>query len=360
MGPRVRGDDAKTKGWVMAIKTSEIKCGDVPAYYAQPERAASAGGVLLLPSIHGREPYVMDYVHALAQAGYPTLLWDIFPGMGEAHTREERARRGKMLSDGGSLQQMSRCLDSMLGELGLKGVVALGFCLGGRYTLVLAAHDQRLRGIVSYYPTIETPRLPSQEWDAVAEAVNIACPVHLITPGNDHLTSHETFQMLQKNLQSRSQPTSIQYFPQAEHAYLQVERRPGAANAQAVTMSRAAAFGFLAATLGSPDTHAAKADGREQCWLMNATLADPQPKLSLSMEEITNRHHAYIHDLEAKGRLVGAGAFRDETGARHGTGLIIIRAASRAEAEALARQEPYIANGVRVLTLVPWQRSAGR
>ena len=229
---------------------------------------ASEGGVLMLPSIHGREKYVMDYVHALAEAGYPTLMWDIFPGLGEAHTREEREARGKNLSDAGSLRQMSRCVDSMLGELGLKRVVALGFCLGGRYGLVLGAHDKRLSGIVSYYPTIETPRLQSQEWDAVAEAANIACPVHLITPGNDHLTSHETFFALQKNLQSRHQPTSIQFFPDAEHAFMQVERRPGAANAQAITMSRAGAFGFLAATLGSPDAHAAKANGREQCWLL--------------------------------------------------------------------------------------------
>jgi carboxymethylenebutenolidase len=240
----------------MAIKTSEIKCGEVGAYYAQPQGAASDGGVLMLPSIHGREKYVMDYVHALAEAGYPTLMWDIFPGLGEAHSREEREARGKQLSDAGSLRQMSRCVDSMLSELGLKRVVALGFCLGGRYGLVLGAHDQRLSGIVSYYPTIETPRTKSQEWDAVAEAVTIACPVHLITPGNDHLTSHDTFQALQKNLQSRHQPTSIQYFPDAEHAFLQVERRPGEANVQAIAMSRAGAFGFLEATLGAPCRHA--------------------------------------------------------------------------------------------------------
>jgi carboxymethylenebutenolidase len=343
----------------MAIKTRDVTCGDVPAYYAKPDSPTTDGGVLLLPSIHGREKYVMDYVHALAEAGFPTLMWDVFPGMGEAHTREERHARGKTLSDAGSLRKMTACVDKMFGELGLKKVVALGFCLGGRYALLLGANDNRLAGIVPYYPTIETPRLPTQERDVVADAVNIACPVHLITPGNDHLTSNEVFQALQTNLQSRSVPTSIQYFPTAEHAFLQVERRTGPANTQAVAMSRASARAFIEATLGGDAQHTAKPNEREQCWLLNVTLADPPPKLAVSMDEVMKQHHAYIHDLDAKGLLFGAGAFRDETGARAGLGLIIIRAASRGEAEAIARREPYIANGVRVLTLVPWQRSAG-
>ena len=68
---------------------------------------------------------------------------------------------------------------------------------------MLAAHEPRLAGVVAYYPTIETPRLPSQEWDVVAQAATIACPVHLITPGNDHLTSRAVFEALQTSLQSR-------------------------------------------------------------------------------------------------------------------------------------------------------------
>jgi carboxymethylenebutenolidase len=235
----------------MAIKTSDVTCGTVPAYYAQPERPSCEGGVLVLPSIHGRERYVMEYVHTLAEAGFPTLLWDTFPGMGEAPTREERHARGATLTDAGSLAQMVRCVDAMLGELGLAKVAALGFCLGGRYALLLAANEKRLSAVVPFYPSIEAPRLPSQERDVVAEAVNITCPVHLIAPGNDHITSREVFLALQANLQRRSAPTSIQYFPEAEHAFLQAERRSRPANTQAAALSRSGARAFLAATLNS-------------------------------------------------------------------------------------------------------------
>jgi carboxymethylenebutenolidase len=344
----------------MAITTTELDCGGVPAYYAH---GAVTGdfGVLLLPSIHGREAYVMNYVKSLAQAGFPTLMWDLFRSEGEAHTREERTARGARLTDVGSTQQMSRLLDYMVGEIGMKKIVALGFCLGGRYGLVLAAHDRRLAGLVSYYPTIETPRLKSQEWDVVAEAADITCPVHMIVPGNDHLTSRAVFDELQNSLQGRSYPTSIQYFPKAEHAFLQTDRRTGPANDQAVALSRRSTSAFLDAAL-RPEKKAASSGERqrEQCWLMSVDLADPAPTLDISMEDIGRRHHEYIQQLEAAGVLVAAGAFRDEHGARQGTGLIIIRAQTRTEAEVIARKEPYIAHGVRLLKLMPWQRSAGR
>jgi len=99
---------------------------------------------------------------------------------------------------------------------------------------------------------------------------------------------------------------------------------------------------------------------REQCWVINNEVVEPPPQIALSREQLTERHHAFIDDLDAKGLLVGAGPFLDDAGNRFGTGMIIFRAATRAEAERIANSEPYIAHGVRRLKLVPWQRIAGR
>jgi uncharacterized protein YciI len=99
---------------------------------------------------------------------------------------------------------------------------------------------------------------------------------------------------------------------------------------------------------------------REQCWVINNELIEPPPKLAITGEQLTALHHAFIHDLEVQGMLVGAGPFLDDAGARFGTGMIIFRAKTRAEAEKIANSEPYIAHGTRRLKLVPWQRTAGR
>jgi uncharacterized protein YciI len=99
---------------------------------------------------------------------------------------------------------------------------------------------------------------------------------------------------------------------------------------------------------------------REQCWVINNEVVDPPPRIALSKEQLMARHHDFIHELDAKGILVGAGPFLDDTGNRFGTGMIIFRATTREEAEAIANREPYIANGVRRLELLPWQRVAGQ
>jgi uncharacterized protein YciI len=99
---------------------------------------------------------------------------------------------------------------------------------------------------------------------------------------------------------------------------------------------------------------------REQCWVINNEVVDPPPQIALSPEALRELHHQFIHELEHKGILVGAGPFLDDAGNRFGTGMIIFRCATRAEAEKIANSEPYIAHGVRRLKLLPWQRTAGR
>jgi uncharacterized protein YciI len=99
---------------------------------------------------------------------------------------------------------------------------------------------------------------------------------------------------------------------------------------------------------------------REQCWVIYNEVVHPPPADAPSKEELTARHHDFIHELDAMGLLVGAGPFLDDTGNRFGTGMIIFRAPTRGEAQAIANAEPYIAHGVRRLKLMPWQRIAGQ
>ena len=99
---------------------------------------------------------------------------------------------------------------------------------------------------------------------------------------------------------------------------------------------------------------------REQCWVINNEVVEPRPADALAQEQLADLHHAFIHDLEAKGMLVGAGPFLDDSGKRFGTGMIIFGCAGRSEAEKIANSEPYIAHGVRRLKLMPWQKIAGR
>jgi uncharacterized protein YciI len=101
------------------------------------------------------------------------------------------------------------------------------------------------------------------------------------------------------------------------------------------------------------------AAAREQCWIIRGVEVQPPPA-NADFERIRELHHRFIDELDDDGILVAHGATRDENGARSGTGLIVIRAATRAEALTIAAREPYVAHGVRTLDLIPWQMQRGR
>jgi uncharacterized protein YciI len=67
--------------------------------------------------------------------------------------------------------------------------------------------------------------------------------------------------------------------------------------------------------------------------------------------------------LESEGRLFGAGLLKNdkdnETTSDFGYGMFILRAESRAEAEAIALEEPNTKVGLRTMKVVPWLRGEG-
>jgi uncharacterized protein YciI len=106
-----------------------------------------------------------------------------------------------------------------------------------------------------------------------------------------------------------------------------------------------------------------KVDGktllREQCYVCWMTPTDAPPPSGKTAADIRTEHFAYLLELERSGVLFAAGPFVDEDGVRHGAGMLLIRAATRAEAERIAYAEPYTRAGMRKMTLTPWQRNEG-
>lgn len=67
------------------------------------------------------------------------------------------------------------------------------------------------------------------------------------------------------------------------------------------------------------------------------------------MEHRAN-HRVYLHDLVAKGKILMAGPFVDETG-----GLIIWETEDQTELEQLIAQDPFTIEGVFASTeIIPW------
>jgi carboxymethylenebutenolidase len=203
-------------------------------------------GIVLLPTIFGVNTFVREFAAYLAAAGMTTMVWDPYPGEAPPESHEAALSRAANLRDGPSLDAMSICIDHLMGELRIDAVATVGFCLGGRYCLMLAARETRLAACAAVYPSIHAPRFANQDEDAVQRAGEIACPVQLVYPGRDRVMKTETFHRLRDSLERRTAPTVVQLYPEADHAFMHTA---GAANEAAHRHAKPLVRAFLEASL---------------------------------------------------------------------------------------------------------------
>ena len=226
----------------MPIQESDVQLDDLHAVAYVPE-GGSKGGVLLLPTNAGTDRHNRTSSRLLAEAGLTTLLWDPYPGRG-VPPDDERSKWSGATDDDWAFQGQVRFLTYMTEQLAVQRLGALGFCMGGRMSLLLAARDHRLAALVSYYPTIRRPIPGTQKYDAVDMAPEIRCPVTVVCPGRDHITTAEVYADLRKALRGREQSTAAQMYPDAGHGFIQAGK-PEAA----IKMSWPQSVAFLTANL---------------------------------------------------------------------------------------------------------------
>jgi carboxymethylenebutenolidase len=245
MGSRLRGNDAEEEK--MSPRNQIIAREGLHGFLAQPD-APTTGGVLILSTIFGVNDFVRDYAETLARAGLAAAVWDLYSGAPLPADYKESLARARKLNDSSSVTAMKRWADYMLDELRLDSLGVLGFCLGGRFALIHAAKDKRIKACAAAYPSIENPLLANQSEDALALAPQIGCPVHIMQPGHDHVATPETYATLKASLFKRPVLTSWQYYPEAEHGFM--HRPEPAANPAATRIASPQLVAFLTACLG--------------------------------------------------------------------------------------------------------------
>jgi carboxymethylenebutenolidase len=231
----------------MAIKTQVLSGPDRYGYLAEPEGRAK-GGVVLLPTIFAINEFARSYAETLAKAGLMTAVWDIYAGRPLPKDYDEAIARARALNDAGVVASIGKWIDHMLGDMKLSSVGVLGFCIGGRFAILQSTHDKRIKACAMVYPSIENPRLPSQDQDSLALAADIACPVLNVQPGKDHVSQPDTYEILNAALFKRSAPTTLQFYPVAEHGFM--HRPQPQENVAATALASPQIIAFLQACLG--------------------------------------------------------------------------------------------------------------
>jgi carboxymethylenebutenolidase len=234
---------------VSTITASEQRIQDLNIYLAEPAEATT-GGMLLLPSLGGLGPHLRRYANDIAAAGVTALAWDHFHGESPADLSfEERMARVRTITDAAAHAEQTRLLEYLFSGLGLAKVGVIGWCMGGRYAILLAAHDHRLANCVAYHPTILQPQPPHHTEDAVAWATEIQCPVQVMVPGADQIVPAAIFTELSGVLEARTSGASIIHtYPGAIHAFMDLHDTSDA-NRIATTLAWPQTLAFIRATV---------------------------------------------------------------------------------------------------------------
>jgi carboxymethylenebutenolidase len=220
-----------------------IETDGLRAYVSEPERR-SRGGVLVLPAVVGIGDHIEDVCGWINKAGLTALAWDPYSACPADQPVEERYPIGlHKLEDEPCRREQIKLVDYMQKELGLDHIGTMGFCMGGRQVFNLCAADHRIRACVAYHPSIDAEP-PARHLDAVALAREVPCPVQVMYPGRDHITSNATFKALREALESRSAPTFTYVFPDSDHGFTEgyspvskVDRRDNPANPAAKALA---------------------------------------------------------------------------------------------------------------------------
>jgi uncharacterized protein len=87
-------------------------------------------------------------------------------------------------------------------------------------------------------------------------------------------------------------------------------------------------------------------------------LSHPSPTPE-RLKALLPAHLEYMIGLEKRGVLFASGPLSDGAGPPNGAGLTVLRAASAAEARALADADPFVVNGLRTYELNEWTLMEG-
>ena len=214
----------------LTVGEVSIPVGDfkLPAYRAMPAgKRAGLPTVLVVSEIFGVHEYIADVARRFARQGYLAIAPELFVRQGDAQSYGEVA---KLVSEVvskvpdaqvlGDLDACAAWAQANGGDAGKLGIT--GFCWGGRFVWLYAAHNPRLKAGVAWYGRLvgtATPLTPRHPMDVAGE---LHGPVLGLYGGQDQGIPLRTVEQMKATLakgDAAAKASQFHVYPQAGHAF---------------------------------------------------------------------------------------------------------------------------------------------
>jgi carboxymethylenebutenolidase len=223
----VAGEIITTPSEGLAVADSKAISRDfqVPIYEARPAAAGKYPIVLVIPEIFGMHEHIKDVTRRFAGEGFLSLTFEPYAREGGVlHLPNIESVR--KVVDPVPDEQVMGDLDALVayakqhpaGRADRIGVT--GFCRGGMYALLFAAHSREIRAAVPWYGQLRPAKTPGVRTVGPLDiAAKINCPVLGLYGGEDLGIPASDVKEMEGVLNAAGKTAEFVIYPGAPHAF---------------------------------------------------------------------------------------------------------------------------------------------
>jgi len=163
----VAGEVITTPTEGLKAAEGKVPSGDfqIPIYEAHPAATGKYPVVLVLPEVFGMHEHIKDVTRRFAREGYLSITFEPYAREGGVLHLPDMASVGKVVGsvpDGRVMGDLDALVAYAKGHPMARAdrIGVTGFCRGGLYTLLFAAHSRELKAAVPWYGQLRPAKTP--------------------------------------------------------------------------------------------------------------------------------------------------------------------------------------------------------
>lgn len=199
--------------------------GALGGYLARPGEGGEHPAVIVIHDINGITDYTKTVVQDLAREGFVSLSVNLvsrslgpdFPG-GSDEVKEAL----RTLSDADALSDLEAGVDYLKAEpvVFTNSIGCMGFCMGGRFSLLLASQRKDLKAAVAFYGSPITREIsPKYQKSAIDLVPELTVPLLGNYGEADAIIPVEDVRKYEEELRRHNKVFDIKIYPEAKHAF---------------------------------------------------------------------------------------------------------------------------------------------
>ena len=206
--------------------TLDIAGQPVPVYMARPKDRGNLPVVVVISEIFGLHEHIADVVRRFAKQGYLAIAPELFIRQGEPADYFNIPELMKNVISKVPDEQVIGDLDAIVEWSKRNGgdpekIGVAGFCWGGRFAWLYAAHNPKVKAAVAWYGRLVPDGAPTalSPTNPIDIAPGLTTPVLGLYGGKDPGISAASIQQMKDALAKGSSQSEFVIYPKAGHAF---------------------------------------------------------------------------------------------------------------------------------------------